>query len=80
MRKQTVIKGLEIVKDSLYQQLKFIISQLTIHHENKDEEQYQQFLQQRYAIESSIQMLNYIIKEEADHTLKQVQEVPNDNT
>lgn len=80
MRKQTFITELDAVRNALYQQLKFILSQVA-HYKNKDAEQYEEFLQQRFAIEKTISKLNYIIREEADLVLKDiVEEQQNDNT
>ena len=79
MRKQTFITELVAVRNALYQQLKFILSQVA-HYKNKDEEQYQEFLQQSFAIEKTISKLTYIIREEADLVLKDlVEEQQNDN-
>lgn len=79
MRKQTFITELDAVRNALYQQLKFILSQVA-HYQNKDAEQYEEFLQQSFAIEKTISKLNYIIREEADLVLKDiVEEQQNDN-
>lgn len=80
MRKQTFITELDAVRNALYQQLKFILSRVAYYHK-KDEEQYEEFLQQRFAIEKTISKLNYIIREEADLVLKDiVEEQQNDNS
>jgi len=80
MRKQTFITELTAVREELYQQLKFILSQVA-HYHKKDEEQYEEFLQQRFAIEKTISKLNFIIREEADFVLTDIFEgQQNDNT
>jgi len=79
MRKQTFITELDAVRNALYQQLKFILFQIA-HYHKKDDEQYEDFMQQRFAIEKTISKLNFIIREEADLVLKDiVEEQQNDN-
>lgn len=79
MRTQTFITELDAVRNALYQQLKFILNQIAIHHHNQDEEQKEQFLQQRFAIEKTISKLTVIIRAEADLVLTDIIEGQNDN-
>lgn len=79
MRTQTFITELDAVRNALYQQLKFILNQIAIHHHNQDEEQKEQFLQQRFAIEKTISKLTVIIRAEADLVLTDIIEGQHDN-
>lgn len=79
MRTQTFITELDAVRNALYEQLKFILNQIAIHHHNQDEEQKEQFLQQRFAIEKTISKLTVIIRAEADLVLTDIIEGQHDN-
>ena len=79
MRTQTFITELDAVRNALYQQLKFIMNQIAIHHHNQDEEQKEEFLQQRFAIEKTISKLTVIIRAEADLVLTDIIEGQHDN-